>query len=243
MRGGTHANPYARINHATEQSSNNPHRLLPAGELSRIPQPALKHPQSHVYNKSGLQQIDQKQKQNAISSGTLQQPILCHDQNSTSAAHDRSNTVSTTDASAIKQPYLPPNINSLFVVTGSSPENFTNAKLQEMPVLFSFELNSKSSLETARKKNKRWQSSSLGQKVAKKTGVIEREVPSDEFPAGWVVQYIRRSDRNRVDRYWFSPKTRKRFRSKVGVNLFLATLPTVGDDEDKAFIAIKPNIR
>jgi len=112
-----------------------------------------------------------------------------------------------------------------------------------MPVLFSFEINNDSSLETARKKNKGWQSSILGPKVEKGQATFEREVASTDFPAGWTVQFFRRSCKTRSDRYWFSPKTKKRFRSKVGVNLFLETLTKVGGDEDKAFERIKSNVR
>jgi len=110
-----------------------------------------------------------------------------------------------------------------------------------MPVLFSFSnsTNNKTSVEAARSKNRKW----LERKPAKGVSTFEKEIPSDEFPEGWTVQYHRRSDRNRVDRYWFSPRTKKRFRSKVGVAMFIKKCEEVGGDEERALSAIKSHLR
>lgn len=111
-----------------------------------------------------------------------------------------------------------------------------------MPVWFSFIANNQESVESARSKNKKWQARSSTIKPAR-VSILIKEVQSDEFPEGWTVQYFQRSEKRRIDRFWFSPKTKKRFRSKVGVKLFLAALITAGGNEDKAFQAIKQHIR
>jgi len=110
-----------------------------------------------------------------------------------------------------------------------------------MPIWFFFSnsTNNKSSVEAARSKNRKWQE----RKPAKGVSTFEKEIPSDKFPEGWTVQYHRRSDRNRVDRYWFSPRTKKRFRLKVGVTMFIKKCKEVGEDEEQAFSAIKSHLR
>jgi hypothetical protein len=54
---------------------------------------------------------------------------------------------------------------------------------------------------------------------------------------GWILHEIPRSHSRLIDSYWYSPQTKKKFRSKVGVEKFIEILNEVGKDNED--IAIK----
>jgi len=63
--------------------------------------------------------------------------------------------------------------------------------------------------------------------------------PAPNMPNGWILKTVKRTGgktRGRSDRYWFSPKTEKRFRSIAEVHRFLSALNDVGgEDENEAW--------
>lgn len=58
-----------------------------------------------------------------------------------------------------------------------------------------------------------------------------REKILDGSLEGWVLHEIPRS-RNRIDKYWYSPQTKKKFRSRIGVEKFKDILNEVGKDNE-----------
>jgi hypothetical protein len=60
---------------------------------------------------------------------------------------------------------------------------------------------------------------------------------------GWMRKgYKRQSNPSHIDRYWFTPKTQKKLRSRVEVTKFLEHLKNAGDDEDEAYDLLKGRI-
>ena len=62
--------------------------------------------------------------------------------------------------------------------------------------------------------------------------------PAPEFGKGWTVRGFQRQSgayEGHVDKYWYSPKTKKRFRSKAEIQRFLPVLKKCKGDEEKAY--------
>ncbi len=73
---------------------------------------------------------------------------------------------------------------------------------------------------------------------ARKSKNFSEELFADDLPSGWILHIHDRSmtqDRKHIDRYWFSPKTGKRLRSKPELNRFFAHLKSANGDEDIAW--------
>lgn len=73
-------------------------------------------------------------------------------------------------------------------------------------------------------------------------GMVEDiPAPEPELAAlGWTRKAFRRSATPlHIDRYWYTPETQKKLRSRVEVSKFLAYLEDTGGDEDEAFILFK----
>ena len=63
-----------------------------------------------------------------------------------------------------------------------------------------------------------------------------------EFGEGWTVKGIQRMSgkyQGHVDNYWFTPKKKKKLRSRTEVKRFLEALSAVDGDEDKAFAILR----
>ena len=66
--------------------------------------------------------------------------------------------------------------------------------------------------------------------------------PAPEFGKGWIVRgYQRQSGayEGHVDKYWYSPNSKKRFRSKAEIKRFLPVLKKCKGDEEKAYKMFK----
>jgi hypothetical protein len=54
--------------------------------------------------------------------------------------------------------------------------------------------------------------------------------PAADFPSGWTTEKIRRgSDHSRIDHFWYSPVLKKKFRSRLDVERFLAKMEIARD--------------
>ncbi len=54
--------------------------------------------------------------------------------------------------------------------------------------------------------------------------------PATDFPSGWTTEKIRRgSDHSRIDHFWYSPVLKKKFRSRLDVERFLAKMEIARD--------------
>ena len=61
--------------------------------------------------------------------------------------------------------------------------------------------------------------------------------PAPEFGKGWIVRGFQRQSgayEGHIDKYWYSPKSKKRFRSKAEIKRFLPLLKKYKGDEEKA---------
>jgi len=67
--------------------------------------------------------------------------------------------------------------------------------------------------------------------------VYRRPVP--EFGKGWIIVGNQRKVGPHIDKYWYSPVTQKKFRSKAEVRRFLVALKKCKGDEDKAYANMK----
>ena len=66
--------------------------------------------------------------------------------------------------------------------------------------------------------------------------------PAPEFGKGWIVRGFQRQSgayEGHVDKYWYSPKSKKRFRSKAEIKRFLPVLKKCKGDEEKAYKIFK----
>ena len=73
------------------------------------------------------------------------------------------------------------------------------------------------------------------------TPVVSEEYASD-LPPGWLKQKKVRcggKSKGAFDTYWFSPKLKKKFRSKVEINLFLSIMEANQNDENVSFALFK----
>ena len=62
--------------------------------------------------------------------------------------------------------------------------------------------------------------------------------PAPEFGKGWIVRGFQRQSgayEGHIDKYWYSPKLKKRFRSKAEIKRFLPLLKKYKGDEEKAY--------
>jgi len=62
------------------------------------------------------------------------------------------------------------------------------------------------------------------------------------WPPGWIKQIVERQNgasAGHTDRYWYSPQTKRKFRSMVEIKRFLAHLKESGGDEGAAWIKFK----
>lgn len=78
------------------------------------------------------------------------------------------------------------------------------------------------------------------QKARERSKVIS-SIQAPDLPLGWVLEVRARNSgrtKGHRDRYWYSPVTQKKFRSKVEINIFLEFL-AVKSDEDVAFTFFK----
>jgi hypothetical protein len=74
--------------------------------------------------------------------------------------------------------------------------------------------------------------------------------PPDEpleggWPDGWLKRIFQRASgatKGSTDRYWYSPKKNKKFRSMVEIKRFMAALEEYGGDEDAAWKHLKQNM-
>jgi len=184
----------------------------------------------NLANGSSIQTVSQAMKgtTNSISQSPANDSSIQNISQPSSTTNDELGPESTTTTNSC----------TVISLSGLSPSIFTENDLSQMPVWFSF--------------NHEDRKSQNGQKeiVERETGKSLKDIksneffPSAEFPDGWTVQYVKRlNNLNRVDRYWYSPKLKKKFRSKVSVRVFLDFLGEVGGDEAKAFLLAKKHMR
>jgi len=67
--------------------------------------------------------------------------------------------------------------------------------------------------------------------------------PAEGLPDGWVVRRIPRSNGGRGDQYWYSPREKHKFRSKINVQRFLEMLKETNGDESAAMLLMKKRYR
>jgi len=66
--------------------------------------------------------------------------------------------------------------------------------------------------------------------------------PAPDLPDGWTVEYIKRKNglnKDKFDKYWYSPKTKCRFRSKTGLAPFIEGVKEAGGDEIMVYNRLK----
>ena len=66
--------------------------------------------------------------------------------------------------------------------------------------------------------------------------------PASEFGKGWIIRGFQRQSgayEGHVDKYWYSPNLKKRFRSKAEIKRFLPVLKKCKGDEEKAYKMFK----
>mmetsp|Transcript_18652 Transcript_18652/g.21552 ORF Transcript_18652/g.21552 Transcript_18652/m.21552 type:complete len:180 (-) Transcript_18652:253-792(-) len=67
---------------------------------------------------------------------------------------------------------------------------------------------------------------------------FKEEKKAEDMPEGWIL-HIHKRPKGHIDRYWFTPKTCKRLRSRPEVKRFLECLKKCNDDEDRAWDLFK----
>mmetsp|Transcript_18653 Transcript_18653/g.21553 ORF Transcript_18653/g.21553 Transcript_18653/m.21553 type:complete len:226 (-) Transcript_18653:33-710(-) len=72
---------------------------------------------------------------------------------------------------------------------------------------------------------------------SKKHKNFKEEKKAEDMPEGWILHIHKRP--KHIDRYWFTPKTCKRLRSRPEVKRFLECLKKCNDDEDRAWDLFK----
>lgn len=71
---------------------------------------------------------------------------------------------------------------------------------------------------------------------------FHEETVDKEMPQGWIVHLHKRQTtgpKEHIDRYWFSPNTGKKLRSRVEIERFLSHLKDTGGDEEQAYNLLK----
>ena len=78
------------------------------------------------------------------------------------------------------------------------------------------------------------------------TNEVWMGVPDDPLEGGWPEGWIKRKferkgglSKGGLDRYWYSPQTKKKFRSMVEIKKFMFSLTQTNGDEEKAWLLFK----
>lgn len=140
------------------------------------------------------------------------------------------------------------------VLTGRSIAGFTMEQLAQLPTATAFSL--KDPEKAARRKkraaaNKQKSSTkkaTLAKTTARRQAPVEVEccAPDEEVEGGWPPGWLRRKFERKsgatagsFDRYWYSPKTGKKFRSMTEIKRFLLLVKQGKGDEDAAWLLFK----
>mmetsp|Transcript_26919 Transcript_26919/g.48952 ORF Transcript_26919/g.48952 Transcript_26919/m.48952 type:complete len:147 (-) Transcript_26919:154-594(-) len=140
-----------------------------------------------------------------------------------------------------------------------SVSKFKADQIKQLPRAFSFKLDDDASKQKASKqkaiektkvakakakaKTKTAVKHSNGRKAAVENWSGAPDEPLEGgWPKGWIKTLVKRQGGATVghmDRYWYSPKTKKKFRSMTEIKRFFAALAQAGDDEDEAWSIFK----
>eukprot|EP00978_Attheya_sp_CCMP212_P009958 scaffold23834_cov55-Attheya_sp.AAC.2 len=135
---------------------------------------------------------------------------------------------------------------------GMSVSKFKADQIKQLPRAFSFKLDDDASKQKAIEKTKEAKAKAKTKTAAKhsngrKAAVEDWSGTPDEpveggWPKGWIKTLVKRqggATAGSMDRYWYSPKTKKKFRSMAEIKRFFAALAQAGDDEDEAWRIFK----
>jgi len=83
------------------------------------------------------------------------------------------------------------------------------------------------------KRNNHEERALLAYENSRKSPKFLKECIPVDLPNGWIIHTHKRTKGKHIDRYWFSPKLKQRFRSRNEVTKYMRCLDEVGEDNEK----------